>query len=163
MAAIEARISSIKGLSPTKWGSATAVIEEDGITERYGSESDEIDKASENGLYKKGTEVVVISPSKVEGEGRKANNDVECEDVDGSETSEKGSEPVETELVDEVIYGNEIGDDDDEKDEDSSFGGEDKVVDDSSRDVATIKIGTVDGGKNNKSSTEQRSVSSLPL
>ncbi|KAL6984512.1 hypothetical protein U1Q18_017889 [Sarracenia purpurea var. burkii] len=91
-------------------------------------------------------EVVVISPPKVEGEGRKANNDVEREDVDGSETSEKGSEPVETELVEEVIYGNEVGDDDDEEDEDSSFGGEDKVVDDSSRDVATVKIENFDEG-----------------
>ncbi|KAL6997277.1 hypothetical protein U1Q18_007402 [Sarracenia purpurea var. burkii] len=111
----------------------------------------------------KGTEVVVISAPKVEGEGRKANTVVELEDVDGSETLEKGSKPVETVLVDEVIYGNEVGDDDDEEDEDSSFGGEDRVVDNSSRDVATVKIGTEDGGKNNKSSTEQRNVPSLPL
>ncbi|KAL6953857.1 hypothetical protein U1Q18_046279 [Sarracenia purpurea var. burkii] len=147
MAAIEARILRIKGLGPTKWGSAIVVTEEDGITERYGSKSCEIDKASENGLYKKGTEVVVISPPKVEGEGRKANSVVELEGVDGSKTLEKGSEPVETVLVDEVIYGNEVGDDDDEEDEDSSFGGEDKVVEDSSRDVATVKFGTEDGGK----------------
>ncbi|KAL6955065.1 hypothetical protein U1Q18_040776, partial [Sarracenia purpurea var. burkii] len=97
-------------------------------------------KTSENGLYKKGTEVDVFSPPKIEGEGRKANSDVVHADVDGSETLEKGSEPDETELVDEVIDGNEVGDDDGEEDEDSSVGGEDKVGDDPSRDEVPVII-----------------------
>ncbi|KAL6980885.1 hypothetical protein U1Q18_022520 [Sarracenia purpurea var. burkii] len=119
--------SQVSGVVP-----GAEITEENRNTEVYGSKSCEIDKASENGLNKKGTEVAgslplidvkaipdgdhagttsalpVASDSKAEGEGSKAVSDVELEDVDESESSEEGLEPFETELTDEVtcsVYG----------------------------------------------------------
>ncbi|KAL6951965.1 hypothetical protein U1Q18_045258 [Sarracenia purpurea var. burkii] len=110
--------------------SGVVITEENGKTEVYGSENCEIDKASEIGLNKKGTEVAgsvpfvkasldgdlvgtasahpVASISKAEGEDSKAVSDVELEVMNGSESSEEGPEPYGTELADEVtcsVYG----------------------------------------------------------
>ncbi|KAL6988832.1 hypothetical protein U1Q18_014584, partial [Sarracenia purpurea var. burkii] len=110
--------------------SGVVITEENGKTEVYGSENYEIDKASEIGLNKKGMEVAgsvpfvkaspdgdlvgtasahpVASVSKAEGEDSKAVSDVELEVMNGSESSEEGTEPYGTELADEVtcsVYG----------------------------------------------------------
>ncbi|KAL6991704.1 hypothetical protein U1Q18_009815 [Sarracenia purpurea var. burkii] len=109
-------------------------VENEGM-EALGSEMCEIDNASENGLNKKGTEdegslpllhvktisdddlvgtasaFPTASDSKAEGEGCKLVSAAELEDMVGSESSEEGPEPFETERADEVncsVYGSNV-------------------------------------------------------